>query len=292
MAGVIVNSDSKIGDHCILNTRSALDHDCELGDFSSLAPGATTGGKVSIGAFSVIALGATAPTADSAIIRLTGVEKEYRTGKLSYRALRGVDLAIEPREMVAIVGPSGSGKTTILNLVSGIDRPTAGAVTVTGRRIDTLDEDELATWRGRHVGIVFQFFQLLPTLTAVENATLPMDFARVGKPRERAARALHNLDLVGLVDKANHLPVELSGGEQQRVAIARALASDPPILMGDELTGNLDSDTANEMFNLLTRLNQAGTTIVYVTHDNGLAERSPRVVTIRDGLVVGDFRRV
>lgn len=228
------------------------------------------------------------PATDTAIIRLTGVEKEYRTGKLSYRALRGVDLAIEPGEMVAIVGPSGSGKTTILNLASGIDRPTAGTVTVTGRRIDTLDEEQLATWRGRHIGIVFQFFQLLPTLTAIENAELPMDFARVGTPREREQRALHNLDLVGLAGKANHLPVELSGGEQQRVAIARALASDPPILMGDELTGNLDSETAEDMFTLLTRLNRAGTTIVYVTHDNGLAARSPRMVTIRDGRVVSD----
>jgi len=231
-------------------------------------------------------------TTDTTMIRLSGVEKEYRTGKLSYRALRGVDLAVEQGEMVAIVGPSGSGKTTILNLASGIDRPTAGTVTVTGRRIDTLDEEELATWRGRHIGIVFQFFQLLPTLTAIENAVLPMDFARIGTPRERTARALHNLDLVGLADKADHLPVELSGGEQQRVAIARALASNPPILMGDELTGNLDSDTSDEMFNLLTRLNEGGTTIVYVTHDNGLAARSPRVITIRDGLVVGDSRAV
>lgn len=230
------------------------------------------------------------PGVDSAIIRLTGVEKEYRTGKLSYRALRGVDLTIDRGEMVAVVGPSGSGKTTILNLASGIDRPTAGTVTVTGRRIDSLDEEQLATWRGRHIGIVFQFFQLLPTLTALENALLPMEFARLANARERESRALHNLELVGLADKAHHLPVELSGGEQQRVAIARALASDPPILMGDELTGNLDSDTANEMFNLLTRLNDAGTTIVYVTHDNGLAARSPRVVTIRDGLVVGDTR--
>lgn len=228
------------------------------------------------------------PAADTAIIRLAAVEKEYRTGKLSYRALRGVDLAIEPGEMIAIVGPSGSGKTTILNIASGIDRPTTGTVTVTGRRIDSLDEEELATWRGRHIGIVFQFFQLLPTLTAVENCELPMDFAHLGKPRERTAKALHNLELVGLADKANHLPVELSGGEQQRVAIARALSSDPPILMGDELTGNLDSDTAEDMFNLLTQLNQAGTTIVYVTHDNGLAARSPRRVTIRDGLVVND----
>jgi putative ABC transport system ATP-binding protein len=225
------------------------------------------------------------------MIRLSGVEKEYRTGKLSYRALRGVDLIIAAGEMVAIVGPSGSGKTTILNLACGIDRPTAGTVSVTGQRIDALSEEELATWRGRHIGIVFQFFQLLPTLTALENALLPMEFARVGTAREREARARHNLDLVGLADKAHHLPVELSGGEQQRVAIARALASDPPILMGDELTGNLDSDTANEMFNLLTRLNEAGTTIVYVTHDNGLAARSPRVVTIRDGLVVDDSRR-
>jgi putative ABC transport system ATP-binding protein len=245
-----------------------------------------------VAAWRSVAPEAVAPTTDTAMIRLTGVEKEYRTGKLSYRALRGVNLAIEPGEMVAIVGPSGSGKTTILNLASGIDRPTAGTVTVTGQRIDTLDEEELATWRGRHIGIVFQFFQLLPTLTALENALLPMEFARVGTAREREARALHNLDLVGLADKGHHLPVELSGGEQQRVAIARALASDPPILMGDELTGNLDSDTANEMFNLLTRLNEAGTTIVYVTHDNGLAERSPRVVTIRDGLVVGDSRSV
>jgi putative ABC transport system ATP-binding protein len=229
-------------------------------------------------------------TDDTAMIRLDAVEKEYRTGKLSYRALRGVDLAIDPGEMVAIVGPSGSGKTTILNLASGIDRPTAGTVTVTGRRIDDLDEEELATWRGRHVGIVFQFFQLLPTLTALENAVLPMDFARVGTPAERRARARHNLELVGLGGKADHLPVELSGGEQQRVAIARALASDPPILMGDELTGNLDSDTAEDMFKLLVRLNEAGTTIVYVTHDNGLAHRSPRAVTIRDGLVVGDTR--
>jgi putative ABC transport system ATP-binding protein len=230
------------------------------------------------------------PAADTAIIRLSGVEKVYRTGKLSYRALRGVDLAIEPGEMVAIVGPSGSGKTTILNIASGIDRPTAGTVSVTGRRIDSLDEEELATWRGRHIGIVFQFFQLLPTLTAIENVELPMDLAHIGKPRERSAKALHNLELVGLADKADHLPVELSGGEQQRIAIARALSSEPPILMGDELTGNLDSDTAEEMFNLLTRLNEAGTTIVYVTHDKGLAARSPRVVTIRDGLVVSDSR--
>ncbi|HLY84031.1 MAG TPA: ABC transporter ATP-binding protein [Acidimicrobiales bacterium] len=224
------------------------------------------------------------------IIELAGVEKVYRTGKLSYPALRGIDLMVEPGELMAIVGPSGSGKTTILNMVTGIDRPTAGTVTVTGRRIDTLSEEELARWRGGHVGIVFQFFQLLPTLTALENAILPMDFARFGSTKERAERAMHNLDLVGLADHADHLPIELSGGEQQRIAIARALACDPAVVVGDEPTGNLDSTTAVAMFELLARLNATGTTVVYVTHDPSLAARAKRAVTIRDGRIVEDVR--
>jgi putative ABC transport system ATP-binding protein len=220
------------------------------------------------------------------LIELAAVEKTYRMGRLDYRALRGVDLAIDGGELVAVVGPSGSGKTTILNLVTGIDRPTAGTVTVDGRRIDTLSEEELAVWRGEHVGVVFQFFQLLPTLSALENAVLPLDFARRAPKRERFERARHNLELVGLADKANHVPAELSGGEQQRVAIARALASDPKLVVGDEPTGNLDSGTASDMFELLERLNAEGKTVLYVTHDRELAQRAHRIVTIRDGVVV------
>jgi putative ABC transport system ATP-binding protein len=219
------------------------------------------------------------------LIALQGVEKVYRMGRVDYRALRGVDLAIGAGELVAVVGPSGSGKTTILNLITGIDRPTAGTVSVDGRRLEALGEEELAVWRGANVGIVFQFFQLLPTLSALENAVLPLDFARRGSKRERYERARHNLELVGLGEKADHLPAELSGGEQQRVAIARALASDPKLIVGDEPTGNLDSVTADEMFELLERLNGEGKTVLYVTHDRELAARAERVVTIRDGVV-------
>ena len=221
------------------------------------------------------------------LIRLERVTKTYRTGKLEYPALRGVDLTIDAGEMVAVVGPSGSGKTTIMNLITGIDRATSGDVIVDGWRLNDLSEEKLAVWRGTNVGIVFQFFQLLPTLTALENAVLPLDFARQGSKSERFEIARHNLDLVGLGDKFDHVPSELSGGEQQRVAIARALASDPKLVVGDEPTGNLDSHTAGEMFELLQRLNDEGKTILYVTHDLELAARATRVVTIRDGLVVG-----
>jgi putative ABC transport system ATP-binding protein len=156
------------------------------------------------------------------LIELAGVHKVYRTGKLEYAALRGVELTVDQGDMVAIVGPSGSGKSTIMNMITGIDRPTAGSVVVDGQRIDAMSEEELAIWRGRRVGVVFQFFQLLPTLTALENAMLPLDFARRVPKRDRAEIAQRNLELVGLADKGNHLPSELSGGQQQRVAIARA----------------------------------------------------------------------
>ena len=222
------------------------------------------------------------------LIGLESVVRVYRTGKLEYSALRGVNLRIDVGEMVAVVGPSGSGKTTIMNMITGIDRPTAGSVVVDGQQINELGEEQLAVWRGRNVGIVFQFFQLLPTLTALENAMLPLDFARKGSKRERLERGKHNLSLVGLGDKLDHLPAELSGGEQQRVAIARALASDPKLIIGDEPTGNLDTQTAAEMFELLQRLNAEGKTVLYVTHDLELAARAGRVVTIRDGLVVGE----
>jgi putative ABC transport system ATP-binding protein len=226
------------------------------------------------------------PRAQAPLIELVGVERVYRMGKVDYAALRGVDLEIEAGEMVAVVGPSGSGKTTILNLVTGIDRPTAGTVTVGGRRLGEMSEEELAVWRGANVGIVFQFFQLLPTLSALENAVLPLDFARWRSKHERFERARHNLELVGLGDKGDHLPAELSGGEQQRVAIARSLAADPGLVVGDEPTGNLDTVTAGEMFELLARLNREGKTVLYVTHDRELAGRAQRVITIRDGLVV------
>jgi putative ABC transport system ATP-binding protein len=226
-------------------------------------------------------------TATATLIELVGVEKVYRSGKLAYRALRGVDLSIAAGEMVAIVGPSGSGKSTIINMITGIDRPTAGTVTVGGKRIDQMSEEELASWRGENVGIVFQFFQLLPTLTALENAVLPLDFAHRGSKRERFARAARNLELVGLGDKLDHPPSELSGGEQQRVAIARALACDPKLIVGDEPTGNLDTHSAVEMFEVLARLNAEGKTVLYVTHDLSLAKRAHRRVTIRDGVVAG-----
>jgi putative ABC transport system ATP-binding protein len=222
------------------------------------------------------------------LIALESVEKVYRTGKLEYPALRGVDLMIESGEMVAVVGPSGSGKTTIMNMITGIDRPTSGSVVVDGNAIDVLSEEQLAIWRGENVGIVFQFFQLLPTLTALENAMLPLDFAHKGPRHERLETAKRNLELVGLGHTLDHLPAELSGGEQQRVAIARALASDPKLIIGDEPTGNLDTHTAAEMFELLHRLNDEGKTVLYVTHDLDLAARASRIVTIRDGVVVGE----
>jgi putative ABC transport system ATP-binding protein len=224
----------------------------------------------------------------SPLIEMRGVEKVYRTGKLEFTALRGVDLVIWPGEMVAVVGPSGSGKTTILNMITGIDRPTAGKVVVFGADLGRMGEERLARWRGETVGIVFQFFQLLPTLSALENAALPMDFARRWKTRDRSERAQRHLEAVGLGDKANHLPLELSGGEQQRVAIARALACDPKLVVGDEPTGNLDSETGGRMLDLLASLNGSGTTVLYVTHDNSLARRAQRVITIKDGRVVAD----
>jgi len=191
----------------------------------------------------------------------------------------------------ASIAPQGSGKSTIINLIAGIDRPTAGTVTVNGSRLDQMSEEQLAVWRGRTIGIVFQFFQLLPTLTAAENAILPLDLARLGTSRERKAVAGRHLAAVGLGDRAGRLPLELSGGEQQRVAIARAMACGPPILLGDEPTGNLGTGMARDMFGLLKGLNDGGTTVVYVTHDQALAGLASRIVSVRDGLITGDTGR-
>jgi putative ABC transport system ATP-binding protein len=218
-------------------------------------------------------------------VELKNLGKTYKTGKLEFEALRGVDLEIGQGEFVAIVGPSGSGKSTILNMITGIDRPTMGAVVVGGKKIDQMSEDDLARWRGANLGIVFQFFQLFPTLTALENAMLPMDLAGAWERRERRAIAKMNLETVGLGDKLDNLPAELSGGEQQRVAIARALANNPKLIIGDEPTGNLDSKNEERMYALLKELNEKGKTVVYVTHSRDLARKADRIVTIRDGRV-------
>jgi putative ABC transport system ATP-binding protein len=224
--------------------------------------------------------------ADGSMVRLGNVDKVYRTGRIEYQALRGVELRVNEGELVALVGPSGSGKSTILNLVSGIDKPTAGSVQVGGQRIDEMSEEELAAWRGAHVGIVFQFFQLLPILTAVENVALPLELAGSCKPREARAAAKRSLELVGLGDKLDHLPGELSGGEQQRVAIARALVRNPQLIVADEPTGNLDSSTADKVLELLMALNRDGTTVVFVTHDAEVAALAHRVISIRDGRII------
>jgi putative ABC transport system ATP-binding protein len=225
---------------------------------------------------------------DAPLVSLVGVEKTYRTGKVAFEALKGVDLDITVGEMVAIVGPSGSGKTTLVNLIAGIDQPTAGSVTVNGSRLDLMGEEELAVWRRANVGMVFQFFQLMPTLSALDNTLLPMELARRGSRRRRRDDARGLLSAVGLEDRGGRLPAELSGGEQQRVALARAMACRPRIIIGDEPTGNLDTETAGSMFALLRKLNESGTTVIYVTHDLGLAALAPRLVTVRDGRIVAD----
>jgi putative ABC transport system ATP-binding protein len=222
-----------------------------------------------------------------ALIELRDLDKVYKTGKLEFQALKKVNLDVLEGELTAIVGPSGCGKSTMLNMITGIDKPTQGTVTIGGEKIDTMKEDKLAAWRGKNIGIVFQFFQLFPTLTAHENAMLPMDFAKKGKVKDRVEIAKKNLELVGLGDKLNHLPSELSGGEQQRVAIARSLANDPKIIIGDEPTGNLDSKTARRMFDLLKKLNDQGKTILYVTHSKELADKAKRNIRMLDGEIVG-----
>lgn len=222
------------------------------------------------------------------MIELKGVQKQYATAAGAFSALRDVDLRVAAGELVAVVGKSGSGKSTLLNLVAGIDRPSAGEVTVAGTRLGTLPEGPLAAWRGRNVGVVFQFFQLLPTLTILENVALPMDLCRTRPRREARRRALELLDQVGIAEQAAKLPAALSGGQQQRAAIARALANDPPVLVADEPTGNLDSRTADSVLALLAASADQGRTVLMVTHERDVASRVQRVVTLADGAVVGD----
>ncbi len=223
----------------------------------------------------------------SQLIELRDLTKSYTVAGGVFNALDHVSLSVPGGEFVAIVGKSGSGKSTFINLVAGIDRPTAGEIRVGATRVQVLDESQLAAWRGRNVGVVFQFFQLLPTLTVLENVMLPMDFCRVLPPKEARARALALLERVGIADQASKLPSELSGGQQQRAAIARALANDPPLVVADEPTGNLDSQTADAVLLLLTELTRAGKTVLMVTHERDMTRFADRVITLADGKVVG-----
>jgi len=220
------------------------------------------------------------------VICLESIAKTYETAAGAFAALRGIDLEIGAGEFVAVVGKSGSGKSTLLNIMAGIDDPTSGTVAVGGTALGKLKHNQVDAWRGRTVGIVFQFFQLLPTLTAVENVMLPMDFCRTFPARQRRPRALELLERVGVADQAGKLPATLSGGQQQRVAIARALANDPPVILADEPTGNLDSSTGSAIFQLFGELAGGGKTVVVVTHERDLAGRIGRTVELEDGMVV------
>ncbi len=217
------------------------------------------------------------------MISLRRLTKTYETPAGAFTALRGVDLEIGRGELVAVAGKSGSGKSTLLHLIGGIDSPTEGSVTVGGTEVQGLRPNRLAAWRGRSVGFVFQFFQLLPTLTAAENVMLPMDFCRTLPARQRRGRALELLDRVGVAEQADKLPAALSGGQQQRVAIARALANDPPVVLADEPTGNLDSATAGAVLDLFRRMASAGTTVVVATHERDIARVADRTVLLFDG---------
>lgn len=223
------------------------------------------------------------------LIRLNQVRKAYRTPAGDFNALQGIDLQVAKGEFVAIVGKSGAGKSTLINMITGIDRPTAGEICVASQAVHKMNEDQVATWRGRHVGVILQSFQLLPMLTCAQNVMLPMDFANLYRsPGERRKRALYLLEQVGIPEQADKLPSAVSGGQRQRVAIARALANEPMFLAADEPTGNLDSKTADAVFRVFEELVAEGKTIVMVTHDRDLASRVNRVVQLADGQILGE----
>ncbi len=226
------------------------------------------------------------------LIELRNVVKDFKTGAGTFKALRGVSLNVNSHEFVAIIGKSGSGKSTLINMLTGIDRPTSGEVFVGDTAVHKLSEGQMAVWRGKNIGVIFQFFQLLPTLTVLENVMLPMDFCNMYAPRERKDKAMHLLSLVDMAENAHKLPSATSGGQQQRAAIARSLANDPRILVADEPTGNLDSKTANAIFDLFNQLVADGKTILMVTHDNDLSSRVTRAVMVADGEIVDERHNV
>jgi putative ABC transport system ATP-binding protein len=220
------------------------------------------------------------------LIELRDVKKAYELSAGKFWALAGIDMQINAGEFVAVVGKSGSGKSTLINMITGIDYPSSGEVLVASTRVHLLDQEQLAVWRGKNVGIVFQFFQLLPTLTIAENVVLPMDFCNTFPAPERRDRAISLLEKVGIAEQADKLPSDLSGGQQQRAAIARALANDPPILVADEPTGNLDSQTSDAVMQLFAELAAEGKTVVMVTHERDLSRYFTRSIALSDGLVV------
>lgn len=228
---------------------------------------------------------------DIPVVDIKNVIKRFPLGGVEATILKGISLQIYPSEFVSVVGPSGSGKSTLLNMITGIDRPSEGQVLVLGNPVHTLSENQLATWRGQYLGIIFQFFQLLPALTLLKNVMLPMDLAGKYRSHERRQRALDLLEVVGLADQAHKLPSMVSGGQQQRAAIARALANDPPLLVADEPTGNLDTVTAHKVFDLFHKLVAEGKTLLVVTHDKTLAHEIPRQIEIVDGHIADDTQQ-
>jgi putative ABC transport system ATP-binding protein len=222
------------------------------------------------------------------LIELRNISKTFETPAGQFTALSKVSLNVKRGEFLAVVGKSGSGKSTLLNMIVGIDRPSSGEVMIAATPVHTLTQDQLAAWRGQSVGVVFQFFQLLPTLTVIENVMLPMDFCNTYPARERKPRALELLAQLGIAEQANKLPADLSGGQQQRAAIARALANDPPILVADEPTGNLDSKTSHEVMQFFAALAKAGKTVVMVTHERDLSHYFRRTITLADGVIISE----
>jgi putative ABC transport system ATP-binding protein len=225
------------------------------------------------------------------LVDLRQVVKTFESVAGTFAALKGIDLQIGTGEFVSIVGKSGSGKSTLINMITGIDRPTSGEVIVGNTPVHQLKHGQIAVWRGRTIGVIFQFFQLLPALTAVENVMLPMDYCQLYPRHERPERAMHLLELVEMTDYAHQLPSALSGGQQQSIAIARALANDPPIVAADEPTGNLDSKTTEMVFRLFETLVDRGKTMLMVTHDNDLAKRAKRTIVLADGKIVDEIDR-
>jgi putative ABC transport system ATP-binding protein len=221
------------------------------------------------------------------LIQVSNLVKTYETPAGPINVLRGIDLEIQPGSFMALVGPAGGGKTTFLNMITGIDKPTTGEVIVGGVDVSKSSEKKLTRWRGRNIGVVFQFFQLLPTLTVLENVLMPMDFCNVYAPNERHDKAMALLERFDIADQAHKSPDKLSGGQQQRVAIARALANDPPLIIGDEPTGNLDRMSAAVVFDTFFEMQEQGHTIIIVTHDREIVRDVPAVLQMKDGLIEG-----